>query len=231
MLFVTFYTEDYSIPFQILKRSCDKMGVELDAVMVEKGDRSWRTITRSKPRFIHDMMLKHKNDARKIVWIDADSRLNRYPFLFDKLDADIATRVTIQSHEMLYPIKISEFPDRDRFEPMTGVVFLSNTLKVRTFVNKWALSAEGAHQRAKRTDQRRLGRLLRADTSIRYFVLPILYCFWRRFWPYKSHPDCEKAFIQVSRWDGKDALMSESLAWEEYRQKKRGCWKLENWVW
>lgn len=81
IVFVSFYTPNYADQAARLKRSLDKWEVKYDIQAIEPKPEGWLGAVRFKPRFMRDMLDKHK-DAAAIVWLDADSECIRYPYLF-----------------------------------------------------------------------------------------------------------------------------------------------------
>lgn len=66
-------------------RTARAMGLSVVVEEYEsRGD--WTRNCHYKPVFIEQMLRKHK---RPVLWLDADSRIRRYPKLFDNLKADI----------------------------------------------------------------------------------------------------------------------------------------------
>lgn len=226
------YTPDYELPAMWLKRSCEKLGIKIDAVRVEPNGRTWRQIIQYKPRFIYQMLIKHRMHERTVVWIDADSIVQKYPVLFDEIDADFATRLWDSKDTVIEKQVIEEKPaNANKFEPMCGVIYMKNTRAVRAMVDLWARASEEYKPTVRRPDQKSLKKTLVVADAIKYEALPSSYCFLRRFWPHKSHPLYKEAYIVVSRWWCKDVVEAETYAYEEGRRMANGTWDREDWRW
>jgi len=232
VLFITFYTDDYTIPYTNLKRSCDKLGIELYGEGMERGDRTWRQMVAMKPRFIHRQLVKNVGKHDRIVWIDADSRIRKNPDLLQTTKADVSARVWNNRKTVIEPRKIEDDGyDPNSHEPMTGVILFRNTVAVRRFVWGWYKTVRAFAPNVTRPDQRALKKALLEHDNIEFKPLPMSYCFWRRFYPHQTHRDCFDAVIQVSRWLSKSADAVEGLAWIEKLQREDGTWNRYDWEW
>jgi len=82
---ICFYTAQYKELAMRMKLSVRRFGFETDVVEIEsKGD--WLANVHYKTVFMRDKLLEHKRD---IVWLDADSVVNRYPAAFVNFDGDL----------------------------------------------------------------------------------------------------------------------------------------------
>ncbi len=78
-------TPQYRHEAEEMVRTARAMGLEV--VVEEYADRgNWYLNTHYKPEFMGRMLREHK---RPILWLDADSRVRKYPVLFDELKADV----------------------------------------------------------------------------------------------------------------------------------------------
>jgi hypothetical protein len=232
MLFVTFYTPDYERPAQRLVQSCEKAGVQIEATPYAKSGRTWRQIVQRKPRFIYERLIARRFDQREIVWIDADSIVQKRPLPLEGLQADVAMRFWCNDESVIEPDRPKDIgPDVSKFEPMCGVIYLKNTRAVRAFARRWMTISEGFKPTTTRPDQKALRSALQECKNIHCEALPMSCCFMRRFWPHKSHPLCKEAYIAASRWPCKDVAECEKIAIIENEQREKGTWVREDWEW
>lgn len=230
MLFVTFYTPDYEIPLRRLLRSCERHGVRIAPTMIPTMGRTWREMVRVKPEFVQSQLVKYIGIEPALVWIDADSIINRYPELFDRIDCDIATRLWDCDGSVIEPEIIEDLPaEPAKYEPMTGVMYFRNTRAVRRLVTRWVEHIKGFAPERKRPEQRALAETLSEAHGLRYASLPMAYCFWKRYHPHKSHPALANAYIHVTRWKCKDPEKAHAMALEEKRQRETGAWVPGEW--
>lgn len=84
-LVVSFYTPPYAALAARMRQSIARFGFETDVVGIEsRGD--WLANVHYKTDFMLAKLLEHKRD---ILWLDADSVVNRYPALFCDFPGDI----------------------------------------------------------------------------------------------------------------------------------------------
>jgi len=122
VMFVSFYTENYSKHAETLVASLEKFGVRYDVQEVSRAN--WRHAVCSKPAFIRDMMNKHRNvDA--IVWLDADSYLAKRPNVFWQLECDVSAPFIYWQRKL-------------KVELVLNTLYLKQSERVREMVDKWA---------------------------------------------------------------------------------------------
>ena len=123
-IIVSFYTKGsiYEENVVKLKESLWRYSLKCDIQRID-GRGNWHENIKIKPRFIRDMMLKHK--GRPIVWVDADAVIKDKPDLFDSLKCDFAyhNRKKRQS--------------RDDFELLSGTLYFANNERALDLVNLW----------------------------------------------------------------------------------------------
>jgi hypothetical protein len=91
IIFISFYTTDeyYTKTAEELKYSLDRLGVKHDIVpFTIPAGMKWPEICRRKVSFYSGLLEKHKDSYKKIVWIDADCKVNYLPSFILDFDVD-----------------------------------------------------------------------------------------------------------------------------------------------
>lgn len=125
---ISYYTEGtgYEKEVQGLLSSLRRFNLEYDIKGIKSlGD--WQKNTHYKAKFIKAMLMKHR---KPVLWIDADAVINKYPFLFNDLDADVAC----------YFRNYGKFPISSRKEGkelLSGTLYFDHNEKVLALLSKW----------------------------------------------------------------------------------------------
>jgi len=153
---VGFYTLDtpYEDEINDLRRSCQQFGIHCHTHGY-KNRGQWVKNAAIKPEFILAMMDLHP--FSKVVYLDADARVKKYPELFDTLDADIAVH-----HK------------KPRNELLSGTIFLSPGARTKKLIEEWARQQA---MEPETWDQKILARVLKDwKKPLRVAELPATYC-------------------------------------------------------
>ncbi len=128
---------------------------------------SWTKNTYYKARFIGRKLLEYPN--RPLLFLDADSRIRRYPAWFDNLPADFAAT----------EFKWGEWGKKGRpNEISTAVMYLRSVPAVRDLVREWIRRNDSTPMRPCQ-DQRNLTALVdewRNSGRLNFIELPPTYC-------------------------------------------------------
>ncbi len=168
-----------------LARSCQRFALDM-AIEQVRDLGSWEKNTSFKPRFLLE---KHEQyPDRNLLWLDADARVRKTPFLLRKLSFDLS----------YYHI---ESPHR---QALSGTVFLGNGDMRAPFLREWILKTE---LNPDKNDQACM-ELARKEMpeEFRFIELPAEYCWIFDFngtelvdkLTTKSDPVIEH--MQSSRW-------------------------------
>jgi len=125
--------------------------------------KDWSKNTNYKPIFLAEMLRAFP--GVDVVWIDCDAELKAYPTLFDTIDCDIAA-YEFNHREWYARAKLNK---SDKFELLSGTVYLRNNEKVINIVDDWVKECEN---NPKVWDQKSLAKVLHEN----YTRLPAEYC-------------------------------------------------------
>lgn len=155
---------------------------------------SWNKNVAQKPLVILKMLEEMNNiynNDKALVFLDADSSVDKYPRLFNEIPNDVDIALHYLDWATWYQNGIN------RKELLTGTMFFRNNQKVRDLVKEW-------YEQALKTDvweQQVLERLL-PKTDLVVYELPVEYCYIKSM-PNGSapHVKCEPVIShnQVSR--------------------------------
>ena len=159
---IAFYT--FNTPYQAecikLIESCKKHGVPIKTQGYPNTG-SWVRNAALKSIFISSMMEQYPKDAR-LVYLDVDARVRKYPVLFDTLDCDLAVHYRIRN-------------PRSR-ELLSGTLFIKNNERTHSLIKAWI----GLQERnPKDWDQRVLQKVIDRDAKklkLNLEELPATYC-------------------------------------------------------
>lgn len=150
--FVAYYTDKYTLEAENLKKSLDMFDVGY-SIMGVPDQGNWQNNTLFKSTFVKRML------KQKIVYIDADARLKRYPSLFDTLDYDFAYWQCEQNGQKFLA---------------SGTLFF--TPSSITLVELWeSLCMDEKLSEGEANDQQLLGKAL-GMIKLNTKILPIEYC-------------------------------------------------------
>lgn len=174
LLFVSFYTKDYAEPAERLRKTLDAFHLPHEIVKVKsKGD--WYANVRHKPAFLLEQMEAHR-DVKRIVWLDADSEVMKFPTLLYECDHDIAVH--------WYNFRT----------PVASTVLVRNTRLGRDLVKKWRDKTKALPKGTKCPEQSALSEVMRLS-GMPWAQLPWGYsAIWRWGAPKRF------AVIRSERW-------------------------------
>lgn len=153
----SFYTDDrYKCEAEKLVESLNKFKISYD---IRKADSlgGWHENTRYKATFLLEML----DIYDRLVWIDADGVVVKYPSLFDTLDCDVASTILVRHNN---PHK--------KYGMLSGTIFLKNTDKTREMIHKWI---EHNHRDANHLEQVWLEKSIEETEGINFKELPPSY--------------------------------------------------------
>ncbi len=162
-IIVSFYTENssYETEARRLMQSLHLFGLEYD-IQPLKNKGNWKLNTDYKPKYILEMMNKHK--GRDIVWLDADSGVLKYPELFVNANYDIGY-VKVNWSNYSRPGKSQE--------TLSGTLFIKNNTKMIDLVKDWI---DKLKKNPKSVDQVALRQVLPNHKKVKVKLLPDTYC-------------------------------------------------------
>lgn len=154
---------------------------------------SWNRNTSYKPDFLVHMLDQHPNED--IVFVDADAEILEYPKLFEEIPEEYNFAFHMLDKSTWYN---RVYPEDNRFELLTGTLFIRNNDLSKEVVKQWA----GECASSREWEQRILQRIIK-DRGIKCYSLPLSYCYIKSL-PNGSLPNVkvDKVFIahnQVSR--------------------------------
>lgn len=133
-IIISFYTNDWEYPKHAdrLKKECRELHLQHD-IQELKSAGGYLENTRMKPKFILDMLRKHK---RPVLWIDVDGSIYQSPTFFDDLTCDFAARP-----------KVGDQADGRMWH--VGTLWFNYTEKAIKFLEAWVeLSTEVSDESA-----------------------------------------------------------------------------------
>lgn len=169
LMFVSFYTEKYKHEAKQLKKTLDQFSLPHDLQYVTDLG-SWQANTCYKPIFLLEMIDKWK---KPVIWLDADSRIRKYPSLFKQLDCDMAVHYGIGHHKWVN----------------SAVIYVNDT--GCHILNKWIVEN---NRYPNVLDQINLQNILEGMDKIS--KLPLEYCFIFDVYR-KMHPGHEPVIEQM----------------------------------
>lgn len=87
-----FHTNDdiYNAEAANLRESLEQFKLPFVIKQIEKGERRWKDICRTKPHFIRQMLDAYGKD---VLYLDADAKVLAHPALFDKFEGDLGVHL------------------------------------------------------------------------------------------------------------------------------------------
>ena len=159
---IAFYTFDtpYQAECTKLIESCEALGIPIETQGYPNTG-SWVRNAALKSIFISAMMARHPKGAR-LVYVDVDARVRKYPGLFDSLEGDLGVHYRKRKD--------------GRIELLSGTLFIRNNERAHNLVKAWI-----RHQTANPTmwDQRTLQAVIElkaGDLGVKIQELPATYC-------------------------------------------------------
>jgi hypothetical protein len=172
MKIISFYTGHYEWDAQQLIKSMNKLGISNYDIQYKDRIGSWARNTQIKADFILEKLLE--NDS--VVWTDADSRIKKYPELFDSLDQleyDVGFFFISNQHVPEFKLPEHSILDNSLVESQgylqSGTMYFKNTVNTIKLLNKWIeLNKEDSSQ----WDQWTLQKALNTCPEIKLYELP-----------------------------------------------------------
>ena len=140
---------------------------------------SWQKNTSYKPKFILEMLDHGLND---LVFVDSDATITTYPELFDKIPSNFDFAVHTLDKNAWYGLDYGQ----DKYELLTGTLFVRNNQRARKILNLWIQNCENTTM----WEQRVLQNLVE-EYEIPIYPLPLGYCY------INSLPDGTKPRIKI----------------------------------
>lgn len=160
-----YFTPNYEkVYWQYLEPSLKKLQLNHYMRALTHNLGGWKENTDYKPSFLLDCLEKFDCD---IVITDVDSVIHEYPILFD----NIPQEYDIAVHNFSWETHYGRPNDKDKFEILSGTMYLRNNEKVRRLVRKWK-SLCFQHS----WEQKALEQALK-QIDINVFNLPREYCY------------------------------------------------------
>ena len=178
----TFVTENSpyeQVAKEYLLPSAQKLGLEVE-VMVMPNLHNWNYNVGQKPLAVLKLMEKFPD--KDIVLLDADAKIESYPFLFDTLaekDIDIA------AHTLSWETHYNR-PGAKEKELLSGTLWLRNCDKVKELCNAWHFE----YTRTSQWEQICLFSVLKKG-DYKIFQLPLSYAY------ITSMPTGEEPFVKI----------------------------------
>lgn len=117
-VFASYYTPEYKEHAMRLQSSLDHFRLQSNVVEIGQ-TATWIEAVRQKPKFILDTL--DKAGGRAVVWLDADAEVVQFPKLLrDLISPDVAC---VYRHDS---------------EPLSGTVWVNNTVRGRALISRWA---------------------------------------------------------------------------------------------
>ena len=153
---IGYYTEGtpYEEEIKGMEQTARFFGLETD-IQPLPNLRDWAHNCLQKPTFILQMMKKHKGP---VLYLDADARVRKYPYLFDTFGGDVGYSEVDWSE--IGPSKKSEK------EVISSVLYLRNTKDVKSKVGAWEMACKAEIASGGKTfDQVFLGHMIESMKS------------------------------------------------------------------
>jgi hypothetical protein len=151
MFFVSYYTPNYQPYAARLENSLKKFNLcYCIEPVVDTG--VWDINTKNKPKLIKKFLSRHQ----KAIWTDADSKVLKYPALFESISCDIGFH-QFQNKELL-----------------SGTVIFCNTPKAHEILDRW--QELNFSKNSLGWDQTNLQHIVETDSTIDVYHLPPEYC-------------------------------------------------------
>ncbi len=186
LLVISYYTSkprNYKPAADRLRASLKKVKCDYDIRHIEdKG--GWQGAVRFKPTFIRQMMGEHP-EAERLVWIDADAIVHKYPRLLETVRQDMAAY-------------FCPLPGKDE-ELLSGTFLVRNTAKMRAAMDAWIGAMKTAPKTLLKPEQMTLQAML-PRLGLKVLKLPRSYCRISRRLVWSGRPDHDIPFIQHTQW-------------------------------
>jgi len=116
-----------------------------------------------KPKFILDMLNKHKED---VTFLDADATIEQNPELLGNIPSEYDIAVHYLDWKTWYG-------SGNKKELLSGTMFLRNNPKVKSLCEEWYSKSK----KCERWEQLVLADILKERSDIKIYELPLSYCY------------------------------------------------------
>jgi len=167
-IIVAYYTLDTSyqgIAHQYLMPTILKLGLQSDVRGVFSLG-NWQRNTSYKPTFIKTMLEAHPD--KNIVCVDVDAEIVKYPNLFNSVPENYNIAAHILDKNTWYKNEYGQ----DRYELLTGTLFLRNNRKTMELVKEWIKRCEEST-----TWEQKILQDLVKSKKIKLYELPLEYTY------------------------------------------------------
>lgn len=159
---IAFYTLDtpYQLECAELIESCEEYGVPIETQGYPSTG-SWVRNAALKSIFISAMMEKY-NDMERLVYIDVDARLRKYPVLFETFEGDLGVHYRNRGNGSK--------------ELLSGTIFIRNNERTHDLIKAWI---QHQNRNPNAWDQRTLQKVVDRDAKrlgVNVVDLPATYC-------------------------------------------------------
>lgn len=164
-IIVSYYTPNYKeIAKKYLLNSLKNFPtLEKHIVEINLNSTNWYNNTNYKPMFILECLKLFDKD---LVFTDADSTINSYPYLFEK----IPKKYDIGLHYLEWK---KQYGNINKKELLSGTLYLRNNIKIKNIVEEWRDNVGYGG----RVEQKILEQVLQNNEDIEIFDLPREYCY------------------------------------------------------
>jgi hypothetical protein len=163
--YYTLNTKYQEISHQFLMPTLLKLGLKSDIRGVFSLG-SWQKNTSYKPSFIKTMLETHPNE--NIVFVDVDAEILKHPELFNNIPDEYNIAVHILDKNKWYNNSYGE----DRYELLSGTLFLRNNRDTMEMVTEWAKQCENSNI----WEQKVLQNLI-TNKKVKLYELPLEYAY------------------------------------------------------
>jgi len=139
---------------------------------------NWLSNVSLKPKFILDMLNKHKED---VVFLDADATIEQKPELLDNIPSEYDIAVHYLDWNTWYG-------KGNKKELLSGTMFLRNNPKVKSLYEEWYKESK----KYKRWEQLILEDIIKERGDIKVYELPLSYCY------IKSRPNDKQPLVLLN---------------------------------
>jgi len=165
MIYISYYTKN--TPYEqvikdYLEPSLKKWNLKYDIQGIESTG-NWLSNVTLKPKFILDMLNKHKED---VIFLDADATIEQLPKLFKEIPKEYDIAVHYLDWKTWYG-------KGNKKELLSGTVLLRNNEKVKSLCKEWYNIAK----LGTRWEQTVLADILKNRPDINIYKLPLSYCY------------------------------------------------------
>ncbi len=129
--------------------------------------KSWAKNTSAKPHFILEALERNYNKSNRLIFLDADATIEKYPQLFH----DIPEEYDIACHYLDWDSWYNN--GQNKKELLSGTMYIRDSKVVRGLIKEWANRAK----KDSKWEQNILQDLLVERPEIKVYPLPLEYCY------------------------------------------------------